>query len=267
MKVLTENILTSSFHKIAKNKYFTAIPTKADSAWKHHLYLQVLKTLRNIEIIYGKHKRRRIKGKLIKYDPKLNKEIITNKTVKIFKPEEKETDVNIASHIVYDSCKENIDCVVLLSNDTDLKTPLNFVKYRLKKKVVIITPTTLTRRFNSWFDILERAGLENSRSRLNITEEQLFSNLLDVWTKLGKQPTYTDMNNKEISKYSAKTYENRFKSWTKALLKFENFMNSTDSIPNPNNNKDTKNLTPSRAPNLRDRYKVLKIEIKLFRRE
>lgn len=138
---LIENILTPSLHNIIKIKYFTAIPTKADSARKHYLYLQALKTLTNIEIIYGKHKRRRIKGKLIKYDPKLNKEIITDKTVKIFKPEEKETDVNIASHIVYDICKENIDCIVLLSNDTDLKTPLNFVKYRLKKKVVVITPT------------------------------------------------------------------------------------------------------------------------------
>ena len=141
MKALIDNILTSSLHKIIKIKYFTAIPTKADTARKHHLYLQALKTLQNIEIVYGKHKRRRIKGKLIKFDLKLNKEIITNQTVKIFKPEEKETDVNIASHIVYDACKENISCVVLLSNDTDLKTPLKFVKYRLKKKVVIITPT------------------------------------------------------------------------------------------------------------------------------
>ena len=141
MKALIENILTPSLHKIIKIKYFTAIPTKADSDREHRLYLQVLKTLPNIEIIYGKHKKRRIKGKLIKYDPKLNKEVITDKTVKIFKPEEKETDVNIASHIIYDSCKQNIDCIVLLSNDTDLKTPLKFVKYRLKKKVVIITPT------------------------------------------------------------------------------------------------------------------------------
>lgn len=92
-----------------------------------------MKTLKNIEIIYGKHKKQRIIGKLIKYNPKLNKEFVTNKTVKIFKPEEKETDVNIASHIVYDCCRENIDCIVLLSNDTDLKTPLEIVKYRLKK--------------------------------------------------------------------------------------------------------------------------------------
>ena len=138
MGALIENILTSSLHNIIKIKYFTAIPTKADSARKHYLYLQVLKKLKNIEIIYGKHKRRRIKGKLIKYDLKLNKEIITDKTVKIFKPEEKETDVNIASHIIYDVCKENVDCVVLLSNDTDLKTPLNFVKYRLKRKLLLL---------------------------------------------------------------------------------------------------------------------------------
>ena len=84
VEALTKNILTSSLHKIVKIKYFTAIPTKADSARKHYLYLQTLETLQNIEIIYGKHKRRRIKGKLIKYDPKLNKEIITNQTVKIF---------------------------------------------------------------------------------------------------------------------------------------------------------------------------------------
>ena len=37
--------------------------------------------------------------------------------------------------IIYDCCRENI------SNDTDLTTPLEIVKYRLKKKIVIITPT------------------------------------------------------------------------------------------------------------------------------
>lgn len=53
----------------------------------------------------------------------------------------KKSDINIASHIIYDSCKENIDCIALLSNDTDLTTPLEFVKYKLKKKIIIITST------------------------------------------------------------------------------------------------------------------------------
>ena len=80
-------------------------------------------------------------GQLIQYNPKLNKEVITDKIVKVFKLEEKETDVNIASHIIYDACTKNIDCIALLSNDTHLKTPLKFVNYKLKKKIVIITPT------------------------------------------------------------------------------------------------------------------------------
>ena len=141
VKGLVENILDLSLHKVSKIKYFTAFSTKRDSAHRQFIYLKVLKTLSDIEIILGKHKKRQIIGKLIEYDHKLKREIITNKTVKIFKPEEKETDVNIASHIIYDCCKGHTDCVVLLSNDTDLKTPLEIVKYKLKKKVIIIPPT------------------------------------------------------------------------------------------------------------------------------
>ena len=54
--------------------------------------------------------------------------------------EEKETDVNIVTHIIYDCCKENISSIVLLSNDTDLKLPIWFARQKLKKRVIVITP-------------------------------------------------------------------------------------------------------------------------------
>ena len=57
------------------------------------------------------------------------------------KHEEKETDVNIATHIIYDCCMGNIDSIALLSNDTDLKLPLWFARKKLKKKVIVVTPT------------------------------------------------------------------------------------------------------------------------------
>ena len=141
IKKLVEDILNPSLHKVLKIKYFTAFSVKRTSAQRQDVYLKALNTLQSIEIILGKHKKRQVKGRLIQYDHNLKREHITDKTVKIFKFEEKETDVNIASHIVYDACKENIDCIVLLSNDTDIKTPLEIVKYKLKKKVVIVTPT------------------------------------------------------------------------------------------------------------------------------
>ena len=45
------------------------------------------------------------------------------------------------THIIYDCCKENITSIVQLSNDTDLKLPLWFARKKLKKRVIVITPT------------------------------------------------------------------------------------------------------------------------------
>ncbi len=61
-------------------------------------------------------------------------EIIGKTSIKLTKHEEKETDVNIATHIIYDCCKENIQSIALLSNDTDLKLPLFFARKILNKK-------------------------------------------------------------------------------------------------------------------------------------
>lgn len=78
--------------------------------------------------------------------------------------------------------------------------------------------TTLTRRFGSWFAALEKVGLERTRN-LNIPDEELFNNLVDVWTSLGRQPKYNDLTN-DVSRYSSGTYEKRFGGWRKALEAF-----------------------------------------------
>jgi len=78
--------------------------------------------------------------------------------------------------------------------------------------------STLARRFGSWFKALEAGGLQKTRN-LNLTNEQLFENLVTVWLKLGRQPKYQDLT-KEYSLFSAGTYENRFGSWRKGLEAF-----------------------------------------------
>jgi hypothetical protein len=83
--------------------------------------------------------------------------------------------------------------------------------------------TTLTRRFGSWFKALELAGLPRTRN-LNISDEELFENLVEVWTKIGIQPKYSHLT-KEISRYSSGTYENRFGTWRQALIVFVNWAN------------------------------------------
>ncbi|MBI3582134.1 MAG: HNH endonuclease [Nitrospinae bacterium] len=87
---------------------------------------------------------------------------------------------------------------------------------------------TYLRRFGSWFIALEKAGLEKSRN-FNITQEELFQNLEEVWIKLGRQPRYSEVKI-PLSKYGGKTYENRFGTWRKALESFVASINNLESI-------------------------------------
>lgn len=118
--------------------------------------------------------------------------------------------------------------------DEELLADIRNVAIKLKQSTVTIAdyvehgkyhPSTLQRKFGSWFKVLEMAKLDASRSKLNITEEELFKNIEDVWILLGRQPKYDEIK-APLSKYSAGTYDKRFGSWGKALIKFVTYMNS-----------------------------------------
>jgi hypothetical protein len=80
-------------------------------------------------------------------------------------------------------------------------------------------PSTLVKRFGTWFTVLRLAGLEKSRSSLYVAQADLFENLKRVWRKLGRQPLPREMR-KPLSAYCLATYKNRFGSWGKALARF-----------------------------------------------
>ena len=89
--------------------------------------------------------------------------------------------------------------------------------------------TTYIRRFGSWFKALEKAGLEKTRTPMNLPEEELFKNLEEIWVRLGRQPRYAEVQ-KPLSKYHAGTYENRFGTYRKALEKFVSYVNNEESV-------------------------------------
>lgn len=45
--------------------------------------------------------------------------------------------------------------------------------------------TIFVRRFGTWLDALEKAGLEKTRTPMNLPEEELFKNLEEIWTMTG----------------------------------------------------------------------------------
>jgi hypothetical protein len=92
-------------------------------------------------------------------------------------------------------------------------------------------PSTIQRRFGSWPKTLKLAGLQPSRSKIGITDDELFENIKSLWISLGRQPRYSEVR-APSSQFSAGTYENRFGSWSKALGGFVAWVNS-DSPEQP----------------------------------
>lgn len=115
-------------------------------------------------------------------------------------------------------------------------------------------PSTLYRRFGSWFKVLEICGLNPSRPKIGISNEELFENIEKIWRHFGRQPKYHEIA-KPLSKYSVGTYEYRFGSYYNALRSFINDINGC-IIDQKNANSPKENKNP-RSINYRTRFIVM----------
>lgn len=64
----------------------------------------------------------------------------TDERIRVWKSEEKGTDVKIASEIVRDGFMDCYDVAIVISNDSDLVEPIKIVKEELNKKVIVMNP-------------------------------------------------------------------------------------------------------------------------------
>ena len=102
---------------------------------------------------------------------------------------------------------------------------------------------------------VETAGLDKTFVK-NISNEDLFEALYELWVRIGGQPNYSDVQ-KPNCNYHITTYERRFGSWRAALEAFVSYMNEKDTpSPPPKNSKAVIKRTP-RSINLRLRFKVI----------
>lgn len=90
------------------------------------------------------------------------------------------------------------------------------------------TSGTIGIRFGSWNKALEKAMLNLVQQR-EVSERELFKNLEEVWSNIGKQPVFRDMKN-SISKYSTHQYTSKFGTWRKALEAFIDYIDSDDNV-------------------------------------
>lgn len=141
LKALFSNLLDSS-HQIQKIKYYTAhISSREgnnDSRLRQKYYLQAIaKTIPELEIYYGHYLTHAINAKVVNPPPDF---------IKVYKTEEKGSDVNLALHVLNDAWQNEYDCAVIVSNDSDLSESLRLVKNQNNKMIGLIFPNTNSKR-------------------------------------------------------------------------------------------------------------------------
>jgi NYN domain len=82
-------------------------------------------------------------------------------TVEVIKTEEKGSDVNLASYLLLDAFRSDCEAAVVVSNDSDLKAPIELAKAELGLVVGVVNPHPPARRSRAlrptfWRQVRER---------------------------------------------------------------------------------------------------------------
>ena len=151
--------------------YFTARvnprPHDPTQLQRQQFYLRALRTLPTLDIVFGQFRERRTRL------PFANPPPGGPKTVEVIKPEEKGTDVNLATQLLVDGFKRNYEHAVVISNDSDLATPMRYVREELNLKVSVVNPSKTPTH-----DDLEKAATYVKRLRRNHLVQSQFPTVI-----------------------------------------------------------------------------------------
>ncbi len=116
-------------------KYFTAIVDSPTGSVRQRVYIGALEAGQRVSTYQGhflSHVKRKPRGRLCSQCGESHVEVVVT--------EEKGSDVNLATHLVYDACTDAFDVGVVISNDSDLVTPIRFAREKCGKTVGVINP-------------------------------------------------------------------------------------------------------------------------------
>jgi uncharacterized LabA/DUF88 family protein len=117
-------------------KYFTARvsarPQSPSAPIDQQVYLRALRTIPNLEIVFGHF--------LTHSVPMMLSGVMPPQRVWVDKTEEKGSDVNLAAHLVRDAFQKRFEVAVLVTNDSDLAEPVRIVTKELGMPVGILNP-------------------------------------------------------------------------------------------------------------------------------
>lgn len=111
-----------------------------------------------------------------------------------------------------------------------------------------INQRLLKSRFGGVSKALKQAGIEQGNRGRRYTEDEVFQNLLEVWTHHGRQPTHSEMD-RPPSTVGSNTYIKRYGGWRNALKAFVTRANSdVAGLSEPGSDKNLTNLATRPDP-------------------
>ncbi len=129
-------------HDICRINYFTALvksrPGDPAQPVRQAAYLRALRTLPSVRIHLGHYLSHPVWLPLAEPTPS------GPRFVRVVRTEEKGSDVNLATMLISDAYEREFESAVLITNDSDLKSPVELVRDRLRLHVGILNPRRST---------------------------------------------------------------------------------------------------------------------------
>ena len=135
-----------AMHEVAAVKYFSAYATwMPPQHERHQIYVKALRAT-GVEPIMGQFKEKDIYCRECKLTHKGH--------------EEKESDVNIAVHLISDAYNDRFDQAFIITRDSDLSGPIRYIRDQFpKKRVKIIAPPQRGHSKELWALATSRASI------------------------------------------------------------------------------------------------------------
>jgi uncharacterized LabA/DUF88 family protein len=132
---------------VQRVRYFTAKvsarPHDLTQPQRQQAYLRALEAV-GVELHYGSFKQKRVP--MWRAAPCIMPDCAESQVVSVIKSEEKGSDVALGAYLLRDSYVGDMDLAVVITNDTDLVTPLQIARDEVGMTIALVSPYKLAHR-------------------------------------------------------------------------------------------------------------------------
>jgi hypothetical protein len=125
---------------INRIRYFTALVKSSvadpQMAQRQQFFIRALQTIPDLTVHYGHFLQSAVSMPLVSPPP------IGSPLAKVWKMEEKGSDVNVATYMLVDAFRKDCDQLVVITNDSDFAEPIRIINKELRIPVGVFNPHT-----------------------------------------------------------------------------------------------------------------------------